>query len=958
MQDDFVTRHLGPSPEDLRTMLAAVGITGSDDVAVLLDRFVDQVVPAAIRLRHPLALPAGRSEHEVLATMRDLAAKNRPARSYLGMGYSGTLVPPVIQRNLLENPGWYTAYTPYQAEIAQGRLEALLNFQTMISDLTGLPVANASLLDEGTAAAEAMAMTLATVRWEGTPVWLVDAGCHPQTIAVIQTRAEARGIRIDVMEPSQFRFTASPEATVVGCLLQYPATDGAIHDFTAVTEAAHAAGGLVTVAADLLALALLPAPGEWGADIVVGNSQRFGVPLGYGGPHAAFFATRDAFKRHMPGRIIGVSRDAQGEPALRMALQTREQHIRRDKATSNVCTAQVLLAVMASMYAVWHGPEGIHRIASTVHGRALSLAHALRARGCRIVHDRFFDTVCVALEAAQADAVMRRAAEQGINLRRLAVDRITVAFDETVTMQDVADVVDCFAADGTSAVNVGDVVVHDGALSLGRTTPYLTHPVFYRYRSETAMLRYLRGLEAKDLSLTAAMIPLGSCTMKLNATAEMMPVSWPEFGGIHPFAPREQAAGYAELFTRLEDALAEITGFAGVSLQPNAGSQGEFAGLMVIRAWHRARGATDRDVCLIPVSAHGTNPASAVMAGMRVVAVASDAQGNIDVADLRAKAAEHADRLAALMVTYPSTHGVFEASIRDICAVVHAHGGQVYLDGANLNALVGLARPGDLGADVCHMNLHKTFCIPHGGGGPGMGPIGVAAHLVPYLPGHPVVELGHPHASGVISAGPWGSPSILPISFAYIEMMGAAGLRRATEVAILSANYIAHQLHGAYDLLYAGANGRVAHECILDMRPFKATAGIEVEDIAKRLIDFGFHPPTVSFPVPGTLMIEPTESEPLEELDRFVQAMLLIRMEIYEIETGKAPREGNILKQAPHTQSVVMADTWDRPYSRERAGFPTADLRQRKVWPTVSRVDSAYGDRNLVCVCPPMEEYV
>jgi glycine dehydrogenase len=942
--NEFAARHIGPRAADVEAMLGVLGYP-------TLDAFVDAVVPEQIRLRERLDLPRGKTEAHVLATMRDLASKNKVFRSYIGMGYSNSLVPTVIQRNILENPGWYTAYTPYQAEIAQGRLEALLNFQTMVSDLTALPVANASLLDEGTAAAEAMAMTLAVVKHGDKPIYLVDENCHPQTIAVVKTRAEARGVEVRVKRPVDFTFGVD----VVGCLLQYPATDGAVHDWRPVCNEAHGAGALVTVATDLLALAVLAPPGEWGADIAVGNSQRFGVPLGYGGPHAAFFATKDAYKRHIPGRIIGVSKDADGRPALRMALQTREQHIRRDKATSNVCTAQVLLAVMASMYAVYHGPEGIQRIALNVHAFAQHLANALRKAGITVDHDRFFDTVAATMTAEKCDDVMAKALGLGINLRRLSMTRVAVALDETTWVRDVREVVSCFT--DTNHEMSGLMRPEQFFGKQHRTSAYLTHPVFHRHRSETEMLRYMRGLEAKDLSLTAAMIPLGSCTMKLNATTEMVPVSWPEFGAIHPFAPRDQAAGYTELFQRLESDLCKITGFAAVSLQPNAGSQGEYAGLLTIRAYHHARGDMHRDVCLIPISAHGTNPASAVMAGMRVVVVASDEKGNIDVADLRAKAEQHAGNLAALMVTYPSTHGVFEGSIKEICEIVHAYGGQVYMDGANMNAQVGLCRPGDIGADVCHLNLHKTFCIPHGGGGPGMGPIGVAAHLAPFLPNHPVIDLGHAQSSGTISAGPWGSPSILPISWIYIQLMGAEGLTDATKIAILSANYIAKRLEGAYDLLYAGTHGLIAHECILDTRVFKTSCGIDVEDIAKRLIDFGFHPPTVSFPVPGTLMVEPTESESKEELDRFVNALLAIREEIREVEAGMAPREGNVLKRAPHTLETVVSNEWDRPYTREQAAFPDPVLRQRKSWPTVSRIDNAFGDRNLVCTCPPVEDY-
>ena len=928
-----------------------------------LDAFIDAVVPADIRLREPLRVPAARTEQEVLEELRQLAAQNQVFRSYLGMGYHDCFTPAVIQRNVLENPGWYTAYTPYQAEIAQGRLEALLNFQTMVSDLTGLEVANASLLDEGTAAAEAMHLTEAASKHEGKLTYLVDAGCHPQTIAVVRTRAAARGVEIVVADPAAFDFR---QGNVIGALIQYPATDGAIRDYRPLCEAAHAAGGggggaLVTVATDLLALTLLTPPGEWGADIAVGNSQRFGVPLGYGGPHAAFFATRDEFKRLLPGRIIGVSKDRAGRTGLRMALQTREQHIRREKATSNVCTAQVLLAVIAAMYAVYHGPEGLRRIARRVHSHTATLAAALEKLGYRLAYPKFFDTLAVDVPPEALPRIIEIARLKQINLRTLSQTRVGVALDETVTEADVVDVVEAFAA----GLDKGPATLRDAPSaipeSLARTTPFCTHPVFNTHHSETEMLRYLKRLEDRDLSLTAAMIPLGSCTMKLNATTEMIPITWRGFNSLHPFAPRAQAQGYATLFRQLEDWLAAITGFAKVSLQPNAGSQGEFAGLLVIRAYHQHRGETHRTTCLIPQSAHGTNPASAVMAGMQVVVVKTDAQGNIDVADLEAKAAEHRDTLGALMVTYPSTHGVFEASIKKICKIVHQHGGQVYMDGANMNAQVGLCRPGDIGADVCHLNLHKTFCIPHGGGGPGMGPIGVAKHLAAHLPTHPVVDVGIPLAesAGTVSAGPWGSPSILPISWAYIAMMGRDGLTEATKVAILSANYIARRLQddGDYELLYAGQNGLVAHECIIDTRAFKASAGVDVEDIAKRLIDYGFHPPTVSFPVAGTLMVEPTESEPKPELDRFVDALIAIRDEIREIETGAADRDNNLLKNAPHPLADLLADTWDRPYARERAGFPTPATREHKVWPPVGRIDAAFGDRNLVCTCPPVEAY-
>jgi glycine dehydrogenase len=945
----FAYRHIGPRREDVTEMLEQLGYDS-------LDAFIDAVVPAEIRLRRPLALPPGRSEREVLQALRGLAGMNTVFRSYIGMGYAGCFTPQVVQRNVLENPGWYTAYTPYQAEISQGRLEALLNFQTVVSDLTGLPIANASLLDEATAAAEAMSLTLAVTTVKSDPVYLVDESCHPQTIAVIRTRAEARGIRVVVGEPETFAFGNG----VVGALVQYPATDGAVRDFRSLCERAHAANALVTAATDLLSLTLLTPPGEWGADIAVGNSQRFGVPMGYGGPHAAFFATRDDYKRFMPGRIIGVSRDRDGRPALRMALQTREQHIRRDKATSNVCTAQVLLAVMASMYAVYHGPGGLRRIAERVHTRTVLLANALRRLRYRIVHEHYFDTLCIEVPEWALPRLLDAARARKINLRPLPPTRLCIALDETVTLGDLADVIAVFSLNEALPFMLEDIgIKSERAIppSLERKSGYLTHPVFHLHHSETEMLRYIKRLEARDLSLTSAMIPLGSCTMKLNATTEMMPVSWREFNRLHPFAPRDQAAGYQLLFSQLEYQLAEITGFAAVSLQPNAGSQGEYAGLLVIRAYHRSRGEAHRTTCLIPQSAHGTNPASAVMAGMQVVPVKSDARGNVDLDDLRAKAAAHKETLAALMVTYPSTHGVFEESLQDICAIVHERGGQVYMDGANMNAQVGLTSPGDVGADVCHLNLHKTFCIPHGGGGPGMGPIGVAKHLAPFLPGHPIVDLDHAQACGTISAAPWGSAAILPISWAYIALMGYDGLAEATKIAILNANYVAKRLNEHYSVLYSGPGGLVAHECIIDTRPFKASAGIDVEDIAKRIIDFGFHPPTVSFPVAGTLMIEPTESESKEELDRFCDALIAIREEIREVEQGRADRESNLLSNAPHTLEQVISDGWSRSYPRERAAYPSRSTREHKVWPTVGRIDSAFGDRNLVCVCPPMETY-
>ncbi|HJR53796.1 MAG TPA: aminomethyl-transferring glycine dehydrogenase [Gemmatimonadota bacterium] len=946
----FADRHIGPRDDDIRSMLSTLGLDS-------LDALTDQVVPGDIRLARPLDLPPAVSEEGALAELAAMAAKNEVWRSWIGMGYHDCVTPPVVLRNVIENPGWYTAYTPYQAEIAQGRLEALLVFQTMVADLTGLTVANASLLDEGTAAAEAMAMIQRVTR-KHDGAFLLDRGCHPQTIAAVRTRAEARGAQVAVVDVLETEI----DERAAGVLVQYPTTEGAVEAYGELCERVHAAGGLVAVATDLLALTLLEPPGSWGADVAVGNSQRFGVPLGYGGPHAAFFATREEHARQLPGRIIGVSRDAAGREAYRMALQTREQHIRKDKATSNVCTAQVLLAVVAAMYAVYHGPDGLTRIARRVHALASMLASGIEKLGGTLSHARFFDTLAVDLEEGEAARVLRAAGERRINLRGISSTRLGIALDETVTETDVGELLSVFAGDGREVPHGSQGPAADGRggripAALTRTSPFLQHPVFHRYRSETEMLRYLKRLENRDLSLAHAMIPLGSCTMKLNATSEMIPVTWPQFGRLHPFAPREQAAGYAELFEQLERWLAEITGFARVSLQPNAGSQGEFAGLLVIRAWHASRGAEARTTCLIPQSAHGTNPASAVMAGMRVVVVKTDARGNIDVDDLRAKAEEHSGELGAIMVTYPSTHGVFEKRIREICDIVHEHGGQVYIDGANMNAQVGLARPGDYGADVCHLNLHKTFCIPHGGGGPGMGPIGVAAHLAPFLPDHPVVELGHERSAGTISAAPWGSPSILPISWTYIRMMGPDGLTRASQVAILNANYVARRLDADYPLLYAGAEGLVAHECILDTRPLKQGSGVEVEDIAKRLIDYGFHAPTVSFPVAGTLMVEPTESESKEELDRFVEALAAIRDEIREIESGIADPDDNLLKNAPHTLAELTADEWTHPYSRERAAFPLPSSADHKVWPAVGRVDAAYGDRNLMCSCPPVEEY-
>jgi glycine dehydrogenase len=946
--DHFVRRHIGPRAHDVEAMLETVGCGSLDDL-------VDAAVPEDIRLGRALDLPDGVSEHEVLQALRALASKNEVYRSYIGMGYANCVVPSVIQRNILENPGWYTAYTPYQAEISQGRLEALLNYQTMINDLTGLEIANSSLLDEATAAAEAMTMCLGITKGEGTPVLLVDEGCHPQTIAVVQTRAAARGVDVVVGNAHEFSY----DGYVIGILLQYPNTFGHIDDYRAVVERAHEAGALVTVAADILALCLLAPPGEWGADIVVGNTQRFGVPLGYGGPHAAYFATKEQYKRAAPGRIIGISKDPKGRRALRMALQTREQHIRREKATSNICTAQVLLAVMAGMYGVYHGPEGIRRIAERVHRQTRALAQALRKLGHSVVHEAYFDTLTVEMKPALVKKVHDAARRRRINLRPISDTRVGVTLDEATSPEDVADLVQVFGlakADVEVAALLDAVqpVIPDAFV---RTSLFLTHPVFNRYHSETEMMRYLKRLEDRDLALNSAMIPLGSCTMKLNAATEMAAVSWPRFNGLHPFTPREQAGGYTQMFEELEAKLAEITGFAAISLQPNAGAQGEFAGLLVIRAYHKARGEGHRTVCLIPKSAHGTNPASAVMAGMQVVVVKTDEGGNVDMADFKAKAEAHGDTLGALMITYPSTHGVFETTIRDMCDIMHANGGQVYMDGANLNALVGISRPGDIGADVCHLNLHKTFCIPHGGGGPGMGPIGVAEHLVPHLPDHPVVPLGVAESCGTVSAAPWGSPSILPISWAYLALMGPDGLTEATQVAILNANYIARRLAGHYDLLYSGRNGLIAHECIIDTRPFKQSAGVDVTDMATRLMDYGFHAPTISFPVPGTMMVEPTESESKEELDRFCDAMIAIRGEIDDIAEGRADREDNVLRNAPHTQEDVIVDEWNHPYSRELAAFPSPQTREHKVWPPVGRADAAYGDRHLICTCLPIEDY-
>jgi glycine dehydrogenase len=939
----FVGRHIGPSAEEVDQMLATVGFDH-------LDTFIDATVPPDIRLTTPLDLPAGKSEQEALAELRQVAQENKVVRSFIGAGYSDCVVPPVIQRNVLENPGWYTAYTPYQAEIAQGRLEALLNFQTMVTDLTALDIANASLLDEATAAAEAMTLCHAVA--SGRDTFFVSEMCHPQTIEVVQTRARPLGVEVVIGNAATFR----PNEKVFGVLVQYPTTDGAIVDYEPFIKSAHAAGALAIVAADILALTLLRPPGEMGADVAVGTTQRFGVPLGFGGPHAAYFATRDQYKRHLPGRLVGVSHDAAGRPAYRLALQTREQHIRRDKATSNICTAQVLLAVMASMYAVYHGPDGLRRIARRVHDLTCRLADGLEQLGYRLLHDDFFDTIRVDLGKRSSGEFLRRALQRNCNLRPLGPHNVGISLDEATTPEDVETLLAIFGENRIVLPGVA-AACRESKIE-NRKSAFLTHPVFNTHDSETEMLRYIRRLEARDLSLCHSMIPLGSCTMKLNATAEMFPVSWPEFARLHPFAPNDQTAGYRTMCDQLERWLAEITGFAAVSLQPNAGSQGEYAGLLAIRGYHAARGAAHRNVCLIPTSAHGTNPASAVMAGFRVVPVRCLEDGDIDLADLRAKAGEHAKELAALMVTYPSTHGVFETTIREICAVVHEHGGQVYMDGANMNAQVGLCRPGDIGADVCHLNLHKTFCIPHGGGGPGVGPIGVARHLEKFLPGRPTISpqpIGS-HLAHPVAAAPYGSASILTISWMYIRMMGGAGLTRATEVAILNANYIAKRLDPHFPVLFKGKEGLVAHECILDLRPCKS-AGVEVEDVAKRLMDYGFHAPTVSWPVPGTIMIEPTESEPKHELDRFCDAMIAIRGEIDAIGSGRADKKDNLLKNAPHTAEQIAANEWTHSYSREEAAYPATWTRQQKFWPAVSRIDSVYGDRNLFCSCPPLEAF-
>mgnify|MGYP005984390109 FL=1 len=946
--DAFLRRHIGPDAAEQQAMLEVLGVES-------LDSLVEQTVPRSILRKELLDMQEPRSEAEVLAYLKGLAGRNEIFTSCIGMGYYNTLTPTVILRNVLENPGWYTAYTPYQPEIAQGRLESLLNFQQVSIDLTGMELASASLLDEATAAAEAMALAKRVAKSKSN-LFFVDHDCHPQTISVVRTRAEAFGFDLVVGDVSTLG-----EHDVFGALFQYPDTWGEIRDIKPLIDQVHAGNGLACVAADLLSLVLLTPPGELGADVVFGSAQRFGVPMGYGGPHAAFFATRDAYKRAMPGRIIGVSVDARGNRALRMALQTREQHIRREKANSNICTAQVLLANMASFYAVYHGPQGLKTIAERTHRLTGILAAGLEAAGIKRRNTTFFDTLTLEVPG-QAREIVERARAARINLRLIDADSLGISLDETSTRATVETLLAIFAGD-SHGMNVAAMDADVAGSNVGipgdlrRQSAFLTHPVFNSYHSETEMLRYIKSLENKDLALNHAMIPLGSCTMKLNATTEMIPVTWPEFGQIHPFAPLAQAEGYKVMIDELEEMLRQITGFDAICMQPNSGAQGEYAGLLAIRKYHEARGDEHRNICLIPTSAHGTNPASAMMASMRVVLVGCDNQGNVDIADLRQKAEDNADNLSCLMITYPSTHGVYEEGIREICDIVHQHGGQVYMDGANLNAQVGLTRPADIGADVSHMNLHKTFCIPHGGGGPGMGPIGVRAHLAPYVANHPVVPLDGPNPeNGAVSAAPWGSASILPISWTYIALMGAAGLRQATEVAILNANYLAKRLGDAYPILYSGANGRVAHECILDIRPLKAASGISEEDVAKRLMDFGFHAPTMSFPVAGTLMIEPTESESKAELDRFVDAMLTIRSEISRVEQGEWSAENNPLHHAPHTLADITGD-WDRAYSRAEAVFPQPWVAANKFWPSVNRIDNVYGDRNLFCACPPIESY-
>lgn len=953
--DRFESRHNGPDEDQIKEMLKNIG-------AQSLDELIDQTIPKRIQLKKELNLPRAKDEATFLKDFKKLAKENKSFKSYIGMGYYNCILPPVIQRNILENPGWYTAYTPYQAEISQGRLEALINYQTMVMELTGMEIVNASLLDEGTAAAEAMTMLsdLRKSEKKNAHKFFVDQNTFPQTLDVLKTRALPLGIELEVGELSKIDFE---DPALYGFLIQNPDGNGAIHDYSDLINKAHEKNISVAVAADILSLTLMTSPGEMGADVVLGSTQRFGVPMGYGGPHAGYFATREAFKRNIPGRIIGVSKDKDGNNAYRMALQTREQHIRREKATSNICTAQVLLAVMAGMYAVYHGAKGLRNIALRTHGLAQLLEKGLRHLGYGQLNENYFDTLKISLKSvADKEKLNQAAIKKGINFRYFDDNAIGISLDESTEITDIHEVLEIFATISENDVTGSDLAGRSDNLainwpeSLVRKSKFLVHPVFNTHHSEHEMLRYMKRLENKDLSLVHGMIPLGSCTMKLNATSEMIPLTWSKFATLHPFAPVEQAKGYHQMFRELEQWLAEITGFAGTSLQPNSGAQGEYAGLMVIRAYHESQGESHRNVTLIPSSAHGTNPASAVMAGMKVIIVKCDEKGNIDLEDLTAKAHQHKENLASLMVTYPSTHGVFEENIQEICQTIHECGGQVYMDGANMNAQVGLTSPASIGADVCHLNLHKTFCIPHGGGGPGMGPICVAPHLVDFLPGSPVIDAGGEQAITAISAAPWGSASILTISYAYIALMGAEGLKKATQLAILNANYIKSRLTGHYDVLYAGRNGRCAHEMIVDCRAFKKE-GIEVEDIAKRLMDYGFHAPTVSFPVAGTLMIEPTESESTEELDRFCDALIEIRKEIKEIEEGKADKEQNVLKNAPHTAALALSDDWEMPYSRQKAVYPLPYVKENKFWPSVRRVDSAYGDRNLVCSCIPVEDY-
>ena len=943
--DQFVNRHIGPDLDEQQSMLETLGMSSMDDL-------IEKVVPDSIRRQDEMKIDRGLTEHQAIEKLQKIASKNKILKSMIGMGYYNTLTPPTIKRNILENPAWYTAYTPYQAEISQGRLEAMLNFQTMVSDLTGLELANASMLDEATACAEAMTLCQRMSKSKGKVFFVAD-DCHPQNIEVVQTRAEPLGIEVVVGNPAD----GIADYDLFGVLLQYPGTYGDVDDFTHLIEEAHAKKALVIMSADLLALTLLKTPAEMGADVAVGNTQRFGVPLGYGGPHAAYMATRDKFKRSMPGRLIGVSLDSRGEKAYRLALQTREQHIRREKATSNICTAQALLAVMASMYAVYHGAEGLTAIAYRVHRYTQVFATGLRQLGFEVPTQSYFDTVRVRL-AGQAKQIAQRAVEAGYNLRVIDEDSLSTSFDETTTREDIETLWQVFV---DKAVDLkADQVAAEEIIpaQLQRESEFLTHPVFHEHRSETEVMRYMRYLADKDLALDRAMIPLGSCTMKLNAAAELVPVSWPEFANLHPFVPLDQAQGYQQMCTELEEMLCESTGYDAISLQPNSGAQGEYAGLLAIRAYHQSRGESNRDVCIIPASAHGTNPASAQMVGMKVVVVKTNMQGEIDMEDLTAKLEKHSENVAAIMITYPSTHGVFEENVKTVCDLVHQHGGQVYIDGANMNAMVGVAAPGHFGGDVSHLNLHKTFAIPHGGGGPGVGPIGVVEHLAPFLPGYAVVETeDEPKTVGAVSAAPWGSAGVLPISWTYVSMMGGDGLTEATSMAILNANYIAHRLAPSYPILYSDDNGRVAHECIIDLRPLKEESGISVDDIAKRLIDYGFHAPTMSFPVAGTLMIEPTESESKYELDRFCDAMIAIKDEINRVTSGDLDEDDNPLKNAPHTADSVMADSWDHAYSRELAAYPLPSLRDNKYWSPVGRVDNVYGDRNLICSCPPLSDY-